>query len=92
MSITLKVNGQRHTLDLDPSTPLLFALSDDLALGDVVRETRCVWRIFIWNFLSKRHFLRSAGSRDPWLTAIRPCLLRKGGPAPGTPNHWNQMV
>ena len=47
MSITLKVNGQRHTLDLDPSTPLLFALSDDLALGDVVRETRCVWRIFI---------------------------------------------
>ena len=32
MSIILKVNGQRHTLDLDPSTPLLYALSDDLAL------------------------------------------------------------
>lgn len=31
-SITLKVNGQSHTLDLDPATPLLYALSDDLAL------------------------------------------------------------
>ena len=30
--ITLKVNGQTHTLDLDPATPLLYALSDDLAL------------------------------------------------------------
>lgn len=31
-AITLKVNGQSHTLDLDPSTPLLYALSDDLDL------------------------------------------------------------
>jgi nicotinate dehydrogenase subunit A len=31
-AITLKVNGQSHTLDLDPATPLLYALSDDLAL------------------------------------------------------------
>ena len=31
-AITLKVNGQSHTLDLDPSTPLLYALSDDFAL------------------------------------------------------------
>jgi nicotinate dehydrogenase subunit A len=31
-AITLKVNGTAHTLDLDPSTPLLYALSDDLAL------------------------------------------------------------
>lgn len=31
-AITLKVNGQNHTLDLDPSTPLLYALSDDLEL------------------------------------------------------------
>src|SRR6202795_699755 len=31
-AITLKVNGQNHTLDLDPATPLLYALSDDLAL------------------------------------------------------------
>src|SRR5258706_15197488 len=30
--ITLKVNGRSHTLDLDPSTPLLYALSDDLEL------------------------------------------------------------
>src|SRR5947199_5648838 len=30
--ITLKVNGRAHTLDVDPSTPLLFVLSDDLAL------------------------------------------------------------
>src|ERR1700689_240755 len=31
-AVTLKVNGQNHTLDLDPATPLLYALSDDLAL------------------------------------------------------------
>ena len=31
-AITLKVNGQSHTLDLDPATPLLYALSDDLEL------------------------------------------------------------
>jgi nicotinate dehydrogenase subunit A len=28
----LKVNGETHQVDLDPSTPLLYALSDDLAL------------------------------------------------------------
>ena len=32
-TINLKVNGRAHTLDLDPSTPLLYALSDDLALN-----------------------------------------------------------
>jgi nicotinate dehydrogenase subunit A len=31
-AITLKVNGIAHALDLDPSTPLLYALSDDLEL------------------------------------------------------------
>jgi nicotinate dehydrogenase subunit A len=31
-AITLTVNGQAHTVDADPSTPLLFVLSDDLAL------------------------------------------------------------
>ena len=31
-AITLKVNGNTHTVDLDPTTPLLYALSDDLAL------------------------------------------------------------
>jgi nicotinate dehydrogenase subunit A len=31
-AIRLKVNGTMHTLDLDPSTPLLYALSDDLGL------------------------------------------------------------
>ena len=30
--IVLKVNGQSHTLDVDPATPLLYVLSDDLAL------------------------------------------------------------
>jgi len=30
--ITLDVNGKAHTLDLDPTTPLLYALSDDLEL------------------------------------------------------------
>src|ERR1700757_511237 len=31
-AITLKVNGRTHSLDLDPTTPLLYALSDDLEL------------------------------------------------------------
>jgi nicotinate dehydrogenase subunit A len=31
-TITLAVNGRRHTVDVDPSTPLLYVLSDDLAL------------------------------------------------------------
>jgi len=32
-TINLKVNGRAHTLDLDPATPLLYALSDDLVLN-----------------------------------------------------------
>jgi len=31
--MTLTVNGQRHTLDVDPATPLLYVLSDDLQLN-----------------------------------------------------------
>jgi aerobic-type carbon monoxide dehydrogenase small subunit (CoxS/CutS family) len=31
-SITLKVNGRPHTLDVDPTTPLLFVLNDELGL------------------------------------------------------------
>jgi aerobic-type carbon monoxide dehydrogenase small subunit (CoxS/CutS family) len=31
-AVTLKVNGRTHNLDLDPATPLLYALSDDLEL------------------------------------------------------------
>jgi aerobic-type carbon monoxide dehydrogenase small subunit (CoxS/CutS family) len=31
-NITLKVNGSTHTLDLDPSTPLLYILRNDLGL------------------------------------------------------------
>src|ERR1035441_5334503 len=31
-AITLKVNGQTHNLDVDPTTPLLYVLSDDLGL------------------------------------------------------------
>jgi nicotinate dehydrogenase subunit A len=30
--LALKVNGQPHSLDVDPTTPLLYVLSDDLAL------------------------------------------------------------
>ena len=30
--MNLTVNGQTHTLDVDPTTPLLYVLSDDLAL------------------------------------------------------------
>jgi nicotinate dehydrogenase subunit A len=32
MNVSLKVNGQSHTVDVDPTTPLLYVLSDDLAL------------------------------------------------------------
>ena len=32
MMITLKVNGRSHTVDVDPTTPLLYVLSDDLGL------------------------------------------------------------
>lgn len=31
-AISLKVNGKTHGLELDPSTPLLYALSEDLGL------------------------------------------------------------
>jgi nicotinate dehydrogenase subunit A len=31
-AISLKVNGRSHTVDVDPSTPLLYVLSDDLEL------------------------------------------------------------
>jgi nicotinate dehydrogenase subunit A len=31
--ITLKVNGASHTVDVDPATPLLYVLSDDLQLS-----------------------------------------------------------
>ena len=31
-AITLKVNGQTHQVDIDPATPLRYALSDDLGL------------------------------------------------------------
>jgi nicotinate dehydrogenase subunit A len=32
MSIALKVNGTAHIVDIDPATPLLYVLSDDLGL------------------------------------------------------------
>ncbi len=32
MATTLRVNGQVHTLDIDPSTPLLYILRNDLEL------------------------------------------------------------
>ncbi|HXS13880.1 MAG TPA: (2Fe-2S)-binding protein [Acidobacteriaceae bacterium] len=31
-SITLKVNGQTHSVNVDPATPLLYVLNDDLGL------------------------------------------------------------
>src|SRR5260370_592877 len=31
-TMTLKVNGQTHTVDIDPTTPLLYVLSDELQL------------------------------------------------------------
>lgn len=32
-TISLNVNGRSHSLELDPATPLLYVLSDDLALN-----------------------------------------------------------
>ena len=32
MAINLTVNGRSHSLDVDPSTPLFYVLSDDLEL------------------------------------------------------------
>ena len=32
-TLTLNVNGRGRTVDADPATPLLYVLSDDLALG-----------------------------------------------------------
>ncbi len=32
MSVNLTVNGRAHSLDIDPTTPLLYVLSDDLEL------------------------------------------------------------
>ena len=32
MPIALRVNGRQHTVEVDPATPLLYVLSDDLAL------------------------------------------------------------
>ncbi|PYU19493.1 MAG: (2Fe-2S)-binding protein [Acidobacteria bacterium] len=32
-AINLKVNGKAHAVDVDPTTPLLYVLSDDLALN-----------------------------------------------------------
>jgi aerobic-type carbon monoxide dehydrogenase small subunit (CoxS/CutS family) len=31
-NVTLNVNGRSHTVDVDPATPLLYVLSDDLGL------------------------------------------------------------
>ena len=31
--LTLRVNGRTHTVDVDPTTPLLYVLSDDLQLN-----------------------------------------------------------
>jgi nicotinate dehydrogenase subunit A len=31
-TLSLRVNGRSHTIDVDPATPLLFVLSDDLGL------------------------------------------------------------
>ena len=33
MSVTLTVNGRQHVLDIDPFTPLLYVLRDDLELN-----------------------------------------------------------
>jgi len=30
--VNLTVNGQSHVIDVDPTTPLLYVLSDDLGL------------------------------------------------------------
>ena len=33
MTISLNVNGQEHAVDIDPATPLLYVLREDLRLN-----------------------------------------------------------
>jgi aerobic-type carbon monoxide dehydrogenase small subunit (CoxS/CutS family) len=42
-TISLKVNGRLHTLELDPATPLLFVLSDELELRARSSGAECIW-------------------------------------------------
>jgi nicotinate dehydrogenase subunit A len=67
MTVTLKVNGQSHTVDVDPATPLLYVLSDDLALrgpkfGCGLGQCGCCTVI-----------VRGAGLSGP-PTAVRSCV------------------
>ena len=43
MRITLTVNGERQTVDVDPATPLLYVLSDDLQLRGP-KFCCCLWQ------------------------------------------------
>ncbi len=41
--LSLKVNGQIHNVDVDPETPLLYVLSDDLLLrGQICLRPRAM--------------------------------------------------
>jgi aerobic-type carbon monoxide dehydrogenase small subunit (CoxS/CutS family) len=37
-NMTLKVNGSSHTVDIDPTTPLLYILRNDLGLQGPYRR------------------------------------------------------
>ena len=52
-NVTLKVNGTEHTVDVDPSTRLLYVLRNDLGFGStgdeglgpaIVEDIRHLWR------------------------------------------------
>jgi nicotinate dehydrogenase subunit A len=67
MAISINVNGQRHVIDVDPTTPLLYVLSDDLALkgpkfGCGLGQCGCCTVI-----------VRSAGLSGP-PSAVRSCV------------------
>ena len=48
-AITLKVNGISHTFDIDPTTPLLYVLADELELRRIVQTIPIAvpWRAYV---------------------------------------------
>jgi len=63
MAFTLTVNGRQHSLDVEPDTPLLWVLRDELGLkrDQVWLWCRPLWRLHCAPERSARPFLLYAG-------------------------------